>query len=200
MLFRSANGSLSSTDTACIKLYCSDPLARFLIEKCKITPIGLGLLSIAISSISSGTYIFLTWDAHTQQMVSNSLPLLVAALMVNPVVYGYYLWSFQKVIRTTQDLISNNVLILDLPCSSMGLARLHGRRWHWLVGLAMAVAFSLAMFPQYRYSVDNGTVPLLSPWLIAAATTAVVYSGTILVLNLISNVLLINHKIGRAHV
>jgi hypothetical protein len=192
------NSSLSFTDTGCINLYRSDPLARFLIDKCGVTPTGLGLLSIAISSIVSVIYLLFTWKRHTPDMVANSLPLLVAALMVNPIVYGYYLWSFQKVIRITQDLISNNILIPDIPFSSMGFAGLYGRRWHWLVALAMAIVFGLAMFGQYRFSLTNKTIPLLSPWLIAAATSAVVYSGTILVINLVCNVLLINCILEKA--
>lgn len=179
-------------------LYRADPFARFLIDKLRITPVGIGLLSIVISLMLAGVNILSNWSNRTPEMVASSLPLAFAALFLNPIIYGYYLWSFQRAMLITKSLIDDNILIVKELDPITETARSFGRKWHWLVGLAMGTTFGCAMFAQYQYSLTNNTIPLLSPWLIALATLAVVYCGTILVLNLICNVLLLNHILGNA--
>ncbi|MBW4562400.1 MAG: hypothetical protein KME32_14855 [Mojavia pulchra JT2-VF2] len=75
-------------------LYRFDPIAYLLVEKLNLSPLTFGLLSIAIGT---GIYLITAWASNTLWLPQGQKGLLqdmfpwIWALLINPVVLGYYL-------------------------------------------------------------------------------------------------------------
>jgi len=87
--------------------YRADPIASLLIEKCHLTPVTLGMLSIFITS---GFYLIAATVTKTLILHEEHLGLLqdwfawVWICLLNPVIFGYYLWSFKAIYRLIEYL------------------------------------------------------------------------------------------------
>ncbi|NJR65956.1 MAG: hypothetical protein HC772_12550 [Leptolyngbyaceae cyanobacterium CRU_2_3] len=103
----------SSAQSQELRLYRFDPVANLLIGKYKLSPLGFGILAIVCGT---GLYLFTAWLSNTLWSKPGQMGLLqdwfpwVWVLFINPVVSGYYLWSFQALDQVIQDLKESGVL------------------------------------------------------------------------------------------
>ena len=98
--------------------YRSDPAAYLLINKLHLSPLSFGLFS---SAIAIGFYLFMAWVSNTLYSKPGQVGLLedwfpwVWILFFNPIVVGYYLWSFQAIERLIKDLDASDVVETNKP-------------------------------------------------------------------------------------
>ncbi|HBB32461.1 MAG TPA: hypothetical protein DDZ80_23165 [Cyanobacteria bacterium UBA8803] len=180
--------------------YRSDPIASLLIEKLHLSPLSFGLLSIAIAT---GLYLLTGWISNTLWSKPGQIGLLqdwlpwVWVLFISPVVLGYYLWSFQALDNVIRDLEKFDVL--ETNQSEIGRIAIKPYDQNWRTFLALGSAVSFSIFVLVTRSglknswTNSGILPIL---IVTIATFAMVYMGSILVLNLITNVLVL-HRILR---
>jgi hypothetical protein len=181
--------------------YRSDPVASLLIEKLKVSPLSFGLLSIAITT---GLYLFIAWVSHTLYSKPGQVGLLqdwfpwIWVLFINPVVLGYYLWSFQAIDNVIQDLEASDVVETDKSEIDRITLNPYYQRWRKFLALGSAVSYSILFFITRsglkKSWTGSGTLPAL---FVTIVTFAVVYLGSILVLNLITNVRVLHRILGR---
>ncbi len=101
-------------------LYHSDRVADLLIEKLNLSPLTFGLLSIAIAT---ALFLVTAWVSNTLWFPpGHQLPGLlqdwfpwVWVLFINPIVLGYYLWSFEAINDVVQHLEKSHVVKTDKP-------------------------------------------------------------------------------------
>jgi hypothetical protein len=101
-------------------LYHSDRVADLLIEKLNLSPLTFGLLSIAIAT---ALFLVTAWVSNTLWFPPGHQPpgLLqhgfpwVWVLFINPIVLGYYLWSFEAINDVVQHLEKSHVVKTDKP-------------------------------------------------------------------------------------
>ncbi|PSB25655.1 hypothetical protein [Stenomitos frigidus] len=181
--------------------YRSDPFAYLLIEKLRFFPLVGGLWSIAIAT---GFYLLIAWVSHTLWSKPGTVGLLqdwvpwIAAVLINPVVVGYYLWSFHAIDRVIQDLKTSKVVEIEQADIERVTSTLYHKKWRIFLALGSAVAFSVVVFvtqPSLKKSwTGSGFLPNLG---ITAATFIVVYMGSMLVLNLITNIRILHGILRR---
>jgi hypothetical protein len=184
--------------------YRSDPVAARLIEKFHFSPLSLGLLSIGIAS---GLALLTAWVSNTLWSKSGQVGLLqdwfpwVWILFINPVVLGYYLWSFQAIDSVIQDLEASDVVETEKPEIYQKALSPYYQRWRTFLVLGSSVTFSIFVFitqPSLKnYWYGSGVLPVLA---VTIATFVMVYMGSILVLNLITNVWVLHSILGSKEV
>ncbi len=180
--------------------YRSDPVADRLIDKWKLSPLGLGLLSIAIVS---GLALLTAWVSNTLWSKPGQVGLLqdwfpwVWVLFINPVVLGYYLWSFQAIDSVIEDLEASDVVETDKPEIYQNALNPYYQRWRTFLALGSAVTFGIFVFITQSSLKNNwygsGLLPALA---VTIATFVMVYMGSMLVLNLITNVWVLHSILG----
>lgn len=185
-------------------LYRSDPLATLLVEKWHLTPLKAGLGSIVIAVILALLTAYVTetlWfpPCHTG-LLQNQVPpchtgLLqdqvpwIAAIIINPFIIGYYLWSFKAISRLIQTLDESDVVDIDRAKIDRMSALIYYRKGRNLWAIGSAVCFGLIVCvtqPHLKQSWASSTP--LANFVITIDTLVIVYAGTILVLNLIDNI------------
>ncbi|MBD2104834.1 hypothetical protein [Leptolyngbya sp. FACHB-261] len=179
-------------------LYRSEPVAYLLIEKLHLSPFSLGLLSIVLVA---GLYLIAAWVSNTLWSKPGQVGLLQDwfpwfwILFINPVVSGYYLWSFQAIDHVVQELEASDVVETDQSEIDQIIFSFYHQKWRKLLALATAVGYSTFVFVTQSSLKNNwygsGLLPNLA---VTIATFAVVYTGAVLVLNLITN-LRVLHRI-----
>lgn len=119
-------------------------------------------------------------------------------LFINPVALGYYLWSFQAIDNVIQDLEASDVVETDKSEIDRITLNPYYQRWRKFLALGSAVSFSIFVFitqPSLKKNwYGSGLLPAMS---VTIATFAVVYLGSILVLNLITNVRILHRILGK---
>lgn len=179
--------------------YSADPLARWLIDKYSLKPIGFGLISILIASA-----IYLLVAAITQTVIldGNYLGLLqdwfawVWICLLNPVIFGYYLWSFKAIYHLIQYLDKTDIVDVSEEEINFVLSP-YQQKWRKFLALGIAIAFGIWYFSVqknvHNWTGSDGGLPALTG---AVNGAAIFYSGTILVLTLISNVWVLHTLLG----
>ena len=180
--------------------YRADPVARWLIDKCQLTPVSLGMLSIVITS---GLYLIAATATKTLILHEKHLGLLqdwfawVWICLLNPVIFGYYLWSFKAIYRLIQYLEQSD--IVDTAEVEINLVLLpYQKSWRQFLGLGTAIAFGIWYFSVqkdvYNWTGSDGGIPALTG---AINAVAIFYAGSIVVLNLTTNVWLLHELLGK---
>ncbi|WP_196524270.1 hypothetical protein [Nostoc commune] len=181
-------------------LHRFDPVAYLVIEKFRLSPLIFGLLAAVTAT---GVYLFTAWISDTlwskpgqMGLLKDWIPWLVG-LFINPATLGYYLWSFQAINRVIQDLEKSDVLEIDKFQIDQFVINLYSQKWRKLSALASALFFSTIVFIIRPRLEDSWTSSSFLPGLtITIATFAVVYMGSILVLNLITNIWILYRILG----
>lgn len=173
-------------------LYRSDPLATLLVEKWHLSPLTAGLGSIAIAAILALLTAFVTntlWSRPGQTgLLQDQVP-WIAAIIINPFIIGYYLWSFKAISRLIQTLDESDVVDIDRAKIDRMSALIYYRKGRNLWAMASAACFGLVVCitqPGLEKSWASSTP--LANFSITIDTLVIVYAGTILVLNLIDNI------------
>ncbi|MDZ8241625.1 MAG: hypothetical protein RMZ69_31560 [Nostoc sp. ChiQUE01a] len=180
-------------------LYRADPVVRWLIDKRQLTPVGLGILSILITS---GVYLIAATVTKTLILHEKHLGLLqdwfawVWICLLNPVIFGYYLWSFKAFYRLIQYLEKSD--IVDTTEAEIKLVLLsYQKSWRQFLALGTAIAFGIWYFSVqkdvYNWTGSDGGIPALTG---AINAVAIFYAGAVLVLNLTTNVWLLHELLG----
>ncbi|MFW9263519.1 hypothetical protein [Nostoc sp. CALU 546] len=182
--------------------YSSEPIAYLLIEKFRLSPLPFGLVSIAIST---GLALLTAWVSDTLWSKPQQVGLLqslipwIALIFFNPILLGYYLWSFQAINNLIQELKISNVIETDNP-EEIDLIALNPyyQRWRRFIALGSAISFSIFVF-YTRFGLDktwsgSGLLPNL---VTTVGTFVIAYMGTVLVLNLITNIWVLHHILGK---
>jgi hypothetical protein len=182
------------------KFYRCDPVAERLIEKLHLSPLSFALLSIAIAT---GLALLTAWVSNTLWPKPGQVGLLedpfpwIWILFINPVVLGYYLWSFQAIKDVIKDLEASDVVETDKPEIYQNALNPYYQRWRTFLALGSAVNFSIFVFitqPNLKSNwYGSGTVPALA---VTIASFVMVYMGSMLVLNLITNVWVLHKILG----
>ena len=178
--------------------YRSAPIAYFLIEKLHLPPLAFALLSIPIST---GLCLLTAWVSNTLWSKPGQMGLLqdwlpwVWVLLINPVVLGYYLWSFQAIDKVIEDLEASNIVkTSELETDPL---KLRNQEWRKFLALGSAVTFSIFVFITRSGLNASWTGSGLLPALVAtSATFAMVYTGSMLILNLITNIWVLHRILG----
>ncbi|MEH2251349.1 hypothetical protein [Nostoc sp.] len=179
--------------------YRADPVAHWLIDKCQLTPVSLGMLSIVITS---GLYLIAATTTKTLILHEKHLGLLqdwsawVWICLLNPVIFGYYLWSFKAIYRLIQYLEQSD--IVDTAETEIKLVLLpYQKSWRQFLELGTAIAFGIWYFSVQQdvnnWTGSDGRIPALTG---AIRGVAIFYAGSILVLNLTTNVWLLHELLG----
>ncbi|MBW4695527.1 MAG: hypothetical protein KME27_27575 [Lyngbya sp. HA4199-MV5] len=179
-------------------LYRSDPVAYFLVEKLECSRISIVVWSIALSVALS---LITAWVSNTVWSKPGQTGLLqdwvpwIAAIVINPVIFGYYLWSFQATGKVIQNLKDSKVVEIAESDIGQTILTLYYQKWRALLALASGVGFSSFVFSAQTHLEKSwggsGFLPNLS---ISIATLVIVYVGSMLILNLINNIQIF-HKI-----
>ncbi|OUL18557.1 hypothetical protein BV378_36445 [Nostoc sp. RF31YmG] len=182
-------------------LYCFDPVAYLVIEKLRLFPLTFALLA-AVTAI--GVYLFIGWVSNTLWSKPGQMGLLqdwipwFVGIFISPVTLGYYLWSFKAINKVIQDLETSDVLEIDKLEIDQLVINLYSQKWRKLSALASAIFFSIIVFIVRHRLEDSWTSSSLLPGLtITIATFVVVYMGSILVLNLITNIWIFYKILGK---
>ena len=172
--------------------YRSDPAAYLLINKLHLSPLSFGLFS---SAIAIGFYLFMAWVSNTLYSKPGQVGLLedwfpwIWILFFNPIVVGYYLWSFQAIENVIKDLNASDVVETNKPEIYQNALNPYYQRWRTFLALCSAVTFSIFVFITRSGLNDSWTGSGILPALAVTITSLViVYMGSMLVLNLITNV------------
>ncbi|MBE9048963.1 hypothetical protein IQ243_00770 [Nostocales cyanobacterium LEGE 11386] len=179
--------------------YRADPLARWLIDKCHLTPVSLGMLSIVITS---GLYLLVAVLTKTLILNGSQLGLLqdwfawVWICLLNPVIFGYYLWSFKGIYRLIQYLDQSDIVETSEAEINLVLSP-YQKSWRQFLALATGAAFAIWYFTVqqnvYNWTGSDNGIPALTG---AINAFAIFYVGTILVLTLITNVWVLHELLG----
>lgn len=180
--------------------YRADPIANWLIEKCHLTPVTLGMLSIVITS---ALYLIAATVTRTLILHEKHLGLLqdwfawVWICLLNPIIFGYYLWSFKAIYRLIEYLDkSDSVDTTEAEIKSVLLP--YQKSWRQFLALGTAIAFGIWYFSVqqdvYNWTGSDGSIPALTG---AINAVAIFYAGSILVLNLTTNVWLLHELLGK---
>lgn len=181
------------------KFYRADPLARWLIDKCNFTPVNLAILSIIIAS---GFY--LATAALTQTLVLHGkyLGLLqdwfawVWICFLNPVIFGYYLWSVKAISKLIgyfeqSDIVDTNEAEINLVLDP------YQKPWRKFLALGAGIAFGIWYLTVQRnvsnWTGSDGGLPALTG---AINGVAIIYTGGMLALTLITNVWVLHKLLG----
>lgn len=186
-------------------LYRFDPVAYWLVDKLCLSPLSLGFLTAVVST---GLYLFTAWISNTLWSSSGQVGLLqdwlpwVLALFINPIVSGYYLWSFQAIDKVVKTLEASNVLGIDQTeieeISQISL-NAYRSKWRRLLALSIAVSSSIIVCIT-RFALNNSwtgshPLPIL---MITLLTFGVVYMGSGLAINLITNIWILHRVLKNA--
>ena len=181
-------------------VYCSDTLAYLIAERLHLSPITTGLFSIPFVTV---LYLFTALVSNTLWSTLEQVGLLqdwipwIATILINPVVLGYYLWSFQAINNVIQNLIESDIVEIDELEIEKIVTAIYFEKWRNILALVSAIGFSIFVFvTQTRLDkswTGSGLLPNLS---VTLATFIVVYAGSKLVLNQISNIQIL-HRILR---
>lgn len=181
-------------------LHRFDPVAYLIIEKFRLSPLTFGLLAAVTATV---VYLFTAFLSNTLWSKQGEMGLLrdwipwLVGLFINPVTLGYYLWSFQAIDKVIQELETSDVLEIDKSEIDQFVINLYSQKWRKLSALASALFFSTIVFIIRPRLEESWTSSSLLPGLtITIATFAVVYMGTILVLNLIINIWIFYQILG----
>jgi hypothetical protein len=180
------------------KFYRSDPVAFLLVERFRLSPLTFGLLSMLIGS---GLYIAIAWISNTLWSRGDQVGLLgdvypwLWILFISPTVFAYYLWSFQAIDHVVQNLEDSDVVETDEAEVDQIVLSPYYQRWRNLLALGSSVSFSIFVY-YTRSGLKNSWTSsgLLPTWVVTVSTFVAVYIGSILVLNLITNVRIL-HRI-----
>ena len=99
----------------------NDPLAGFLINKCKLTPVSFAFFSVVITL---AIFIGIAWSTNTLASSYGQIGFLedtsiwVWELLIKPVLFGYYLWESNAI----------KSLLLGLGKSKVGMPQAPLRR------------------------------------------------------------------------
>lgn len=189
-----------------LNLYRFDPVAYLLHEELRLSPFLLGLLAII-----SGTIIYLltAWVSKTlwpnpntsaKELFEDWFPWIWVFFIV-PIVLGYYLWSFQAISEVIQDLETSDVVDIDeseLVEINQTILNIYKSRWRKFLALSSAAIFSIFVYIT-RNDLSNSWTSShpLPRVMLTTITFAVVYMGSVLVLNLISNIWILHHILQR---
>ncbi|MCC5602305.1 hypothetical protein [Nostoc favosum] len=182
-------------------LHRFDPVAYLVIEKFRLSPLTFGLLAAVTATV---VYLFTAWITDTLWSKQGQMGLLrdwipwLLGLFINPVTLGYYLWSFQAIDKVIQELETSDVLETDQSEIDQFVINLYSKKWRKLSALASAIFFSTIVFitrPRLENSWTSSS--LLATLTITIATFAVVYMGSMLVLNLITNIWIFYRIFGK---
>lgn len=185
-------------------LYRFDPIAAFLLGRLRFSPLIFGLFTILIWA---GLYLLTAWITGTlwskpgqTGLLQDWLPWLWV-LVINPVVMEYYLWSFQAIDKVIQDLAASDVLeIDDAELEVINQIALDSYRPKWRKFLALASAVLLStMVCLTRFGLSDSWTSS-HPLVIALVTILAfiaIYLGSVLVLNLITNIWILHRILKR---
>lgn len=181
-------------------LYRFDPIAYLLSEKLQVSPPLFGLIALLGGTV---VYLLTAWISGTLWSKPGQVGLLrdwlpwLWVLFINPVVLGYYLWSFQAIDTVIHDLEASGVFDVDnSKVTDINRIALGAYKAKWRIVLAIA---SASIFSTYNYVTRSE----LGGWtsshplpiaMITLFTAVVVYMGSLLVLNLIANIWIV-HRI-----
>jgi hypothetical protein len=182
-------------------LYRSDPIAYFLIEKLNLSPLSFGLWSILISTV---LYLLTASLSNTIFSTRNNVGLFkdwitwLELIVVDPIIFGYYLWSFCAIEHVIQGLESSNVLETDVSKIKQIIERFYYGKWRKFLVLFISTFFGIVIFliyPGIQGSwASSGALPRLH---YSVGTFIAGYLGGMLVLNLIANIQVLNKILKR---
>lgn len=178
----------------------SDPVACLLLNNLQLNFWGAGLLSIAISVSLA---LIVAWISQTLWSSNGSTGLLqdrfpwILIFIINPIVIGYYLWSFQAIDTVIYSLEESDVLEINETEIGEILRRYYYLRWRKYVAIVSAACFSFFVFVTRFGLKDTWTssapLPILAT---TVATFMVVYMGSMLIINLITNIWILHQTLG----
>jgi hypothetical protein len=178
--------------------YRFDPIATLLIKRFHLTSVGFGLLSIPILSLF---YLLIAWISNTLWTQGEQVGLLQDwfpwfwILLINPVVLGYYLWSFQAISGVIEDLEESDVVMTQQAEIDAIVLNPYYQKLHKYIALGCAIAYSIFVFISQPSLKNNwygaGVLPNLA---VTIATFVGVYIGSMLVLTLVTNIRIL-HRI-----
>ena len=171
----------------------NDPLASFLINKCKLNPINFGFVSIVITFV---IYFVIAWFTNTLVSKSGQIgfwedtSIWVWLLLIQPVLFGYYLWEFDAIKRLLFQLSKSNVV--EISNSDINLAlKIHHKKWKIVLSTLVALAGGITYF-ESRSDVESwgssGLPQKLSGAFLGIFST---YATSMLLIGMILNVWII---------
>ena len=174
------------------KSHYFDPMANILIENFHLTPLKVAFLTFVIAA---GVALLTAWISDTLWSKNGQSGLLetgipwIALLILNPVILGYYLYSFRSINSVIQDLEASDIVETNQAEVDRVLRRFYYRKRRILIALGSAISFSCFVFitrPGLEKSWSaSGLLPNIATTI---ATFIIAYAGSMLVLNLISNI------------
>ncbi|MEL6556225.1 MAG: hypothetical protein AAFQ63_22625 [Cyanobacteria bacterium J06621_11] len=180
-----------------LNLYRFDPIANFIHKKLQLSPFLFGLLNAVNGTL---VYLLTAWASNTlwpdpttqaKELLEDWFPWMWVLFIV-PIVLGYYLWSFRAINEVIREFSASDVADIDeseFAEISQIIVNIYRSKWRKFLALASAAIFSIFVYIT-RDSLGNSWTSshILPRVMLTAITFAVVYMGSILVLNLISNI------------
>ncbi|MEO0456255.1 MAG: hypothetical protein AAF152_06670 [Cyanobacteria bacterium P01_A01_bin.114] len=173
-------------------VYQNAPIASFLSETLEFSAVRF---AVTTSLVLTGLALMVGWISGTLGPLANHRGLLqdwvpwIAILLVNPIVFGYYLWSFQSIRHVMEQLEASDVVETSPQEIHQTILRGYRQWWRRPTALGSATAFSVFVGVTRRQLSQSWSSS--TPLTVAATvvlTFVVVYAGSVLILNLISNI------------
>ncbi len=174
-------------------VYRTDPLARLLIGRLRLTPLSLalimGTLMFGIQAlVAQATGQLLSAPDHVGFLQDPGS--LIYTLFFNPVLAGFYLWGANAI----SDLLSHlqRSEVVDISDEDAAIVeRMYGRPWRLLLALTVAPVVG-AIYAVARSDVKGWAGNTLASRVVTiAGFTAGTYAGTMLIMALLLNVLIL---------
>lgn len=171
------------------ELYRADPVACWVIDRLHLNPVSFGFL---IGLLTAGVYLIAAAISGTLLSKPGHVGLLddwlpwMWVCFLNPIIMGYYLWSFTAIATLLQDLEAADAV--EITAEDLKRVALpYQQAWRKFLALGIGVCGGIIMyFSQLRLNNwTGGTIPSAA---VALLGVFYIYMGSMLVLTLITNV------------
>jgi hypothetical protein len=126
----------------------NDPLASFLINRCKLNSISFAFVSVVITFV---VFFAIAWQTSTLVSGASQIgfwedtSIWVWEIFLKPVLLGYYLWESDAVKRLLQEL--SRLQIVEITDSDINLAlEVHQTKWRTFLSIIIAFIGGIIYF------------------------------------------------------
>jgi hypothetical protein len=171
------------------EFYRSDPLARLLKDKLRLTPVNLALLwTGTVLCVGFFTSLFSSVLFSQGEKVGFLQDWVgwVWNLFFTPVLAGYYLWSADAIAGVIRELQESDTV--DISVSDVGLIMdAYQRPWRKLVSVGVAVIAGVLYFLGQGYFESYSSAALAPRIGLTVTSTVGAYGASMLILTFITN-------------
>lgn len=182
------------------RFYKADPVARWLIDRWRLKPIGFGFL---IGILTAVVYLTAAWLSGTLMSKPGQVGLLgdwlpwMWVCFLNPIIMGYYLWSFTAIAALLQELEDSDTV--DISSDDLRvIAAPYQQSWRKFLALGIGICSGVVMYFS-QLQLKNWTGGVVPSAAVALLGVFYIYMGSMLILTLITNIWALHYTFAQKH-